>query len=212
MRFCAISELYLPDQTIIGDIPCPSLRHPTDTGPLNTPQIGSGGAASFPAIHSPPGSCLLLLVLRKPDRLLGIVTRTKKQKRKKGRQNQRIQLETQLLITTTKMASENASNPAPAPSKLSYSTDPALYIYTSLTAGSSHIVTATSRLETILRANKVPFKAIDLATDEKARMLWGRRSGKDESGRVRKLPGLVQEGTILGVGLFPSHLFSTMRY
>lgn len=88
---------------------------------------------------------------------------------------------------------------APAPAKSSYSTDPALYIYTSLTAGSSHIVTATSRLETILKANRVPFKAIDLATDEKARMLWGRRAGKDESGRVRKLPGLVQMGLVLGV-------------
>lgn len=81
----------------------------------------------------------------------------------------------------------------------SYSTDPALYLYTSLTAGSSHIVTATSRLETILRANRVPFKAIDIATDEKARMLWGRRAGKDESGRLRKLPGLVQMGIVLGV-------------
>ncbi|KAI1134544.1 hypothetical protein F5Y05DRAFT_398325 [Hypoxylon sp. FL0543] len=80
----------------------------------------------------------------------------------------------------------------------SYSTDPALYLYTSLTAGSSHIVTATSRLETILRANRVPFKAIDIATDEKARMLWGRRAGKDESGRLRKLPGLVQMGLVLG--------------
>ncbi|ROT39720.1 hypothetical protein SODALDRAFT_331833 [Sodiomyces alkalinus F11] len=79
-----------------------------------------------------------------------------------------------------------------------YSTDPALYIFTSLTAGSSHIVTATSRLETILRANRVPFKAVDIAVDEKARMLWGRRAGKDESGRVRKLPGLVQEGLVLG--------------
>jgi len=87
---------------------------------------------------------------------------------------------------------------APAASSASYSTDPALYIYTSLTAGSSHIVTATSRLETILRANRVPFKAIDIATDEKARMLWGRRAGKDESGRVRKLPGLVQMGIVLG--------------
>ncbi|ORY66282.1 uncharacterized protein BCR38DRAFT_429784 [Pseudomassariella vexata] len=84
------------------------------------------------------------------------------------------------------------------PAKTSYSTDPALYIYTSLTAGSSHIVTATSRLETILRANRVPFKAIDVATDEKARMLWGRRAGKDESGRLRKLPGLVQMGMVLG--------------
>lgn len=82
----------------------------------------------------------------------------------------------------------------------SYSTDPALYIYTSLTAGSSHIVTATSRLETILRANRVPFKAIDIATDEKARMLWGRRAGKDENGRARKFPALVQEGLVLGVG------------
>ncbi|KAI1432384.1 hypothetical protein GGR50DRAFT_697080 [Xylaria sp. CBS 124048] len=80
----------------------------------------------------------------------------------------------------------------------SYSSDPALYIYTSLTAGSSHIVTATSRLETILRANRVPFKALDIAVDEKARMLWGRRAGKDAAGRVRKLPGLVQMGMVLG--------------
>lgn len=82
-----------------------------------------------------------------------------------------------------------------------YSTDPALYIFTSLTAGSSHIVTATSRLETILRANRVPFKAVDIATDQKARMLWGRRAGKDDGGRLRKLPGLVQEGLVLGVCL-----------
>lgn len=80
----------------------------------------------------------------------------------------------------------------------SYSTDPALYLYTSLTSGSSHIVTATSRLETILKANKIPFKALDIATDEKARMLWGRRAGKDESGRARKLPGLVQMGLVVG--------------
>ncbi|KAI4602713.1 hypothetical protein KJ359_007931 [Pestalotiopsis sp. 9143b] len=105
-------------------------------------------------------------------------------------------------------AEASASTPAPAPAKKkaseggpvkkSYSTDPALYIYTSLTAGSSHIVTATSRLETILKANRVPFKALDIAVDEKARMLWGRRAGKDESGRVRKLPGLVQMGMVLG--------------
>ena len=81
----------------------------------------------------------------------------------------------------------------------SYSSDPTLYLYTSLTSGSSHIVTATSRLETILRANRVPFKGLDLATDEKARMLWGRRSGKDETGRVRKLPALVQMGLVVGV-------------
>jgi hypothetical protein len=90
-----------------------------------------------------------------------------------------------------------------------YSTDPALWIFTSLTAGSSHIVTATSRLETILRANRVPFKAVDLATDSKARMFWGRRAGKDESGRVRKLPGLVQNGEVLGVGRLASQAGSS---
>ncbi|KAK4648357.1 uncharacterized protein QC761_109340 [Podospora bellae-mahoneyi] len=97
------------------------------------------------------------------------------------------------------MASESSAPATAAPAApQTYSTDPALYIYTSLTAGSSHIVTATSRLETILRANRVPFKAIDIAVDEKARMLWGRRAGKDASGRQRKIPGLVQEGLVLG--------------
>jgi len=79
-----------------------------------------------------------------------------------------------------------------------YYSDPALYLYTSLTSGSSHIVTATSRLETILKANKIPFKALDIATDEKARQIWGRRAGKDETGRARKMPGLVQEGFVVG--------------
>lgn len=74
----------------------------------------------------------------------------------------------------------------------SYSSDPTLYLYTSLTAGSSHIITATSRLETILKANRIPFRALDVATDEKARMLWGRRS------KGRKLPGLVRCGMIVG--------------
>lgn len=89
-----------------------------------------------------------------------------------------------------------------------YSDDPILYLYTSLTAGSSHIVTATSRLETILRANRIPFKGLDVATDEKARMLWGRRAGKDEGGRQRKLPGLVQMGLVLGVS-FPLGLYKS---
>lgn len=82
-----------------------------------------------------------------------------------------------------------------------YYDDPHLYLFTSLSSGSSQIVTATSRLELILKANRVPFKAVDVATDEKARQLWGRRAGKDESGRLRKLPGLVQEGFVVGVSL-----------
>lgn len=112
-------------------------------------------------------------------------------------------------------SSADAAAPAPAPVKKTvrkagaknYSTDPALYIYTSLTAGNRHIITATSRLETILRANRVPFKAIDVATDEKARMLWGRRAGKAADGRARRLPGLVQTGIVLGVSL-PSHHYN----
>lgn len=71
--------------------------------------------------------------------------------------------------------------------------DPRLFLYTSLTAGSSHIITATSRMETILKANRIPFQAVDVATDDKARRLWGRRAGK------RKLPGLVKEGFVIGV-------------
>ncbi|KAL2817200.1 hypothetical protein BJX63DRAFT_441029 [Aspergillus granulosus] len=70
--------------------------------------------------------------------------------------------------------------------------DSTLYLYTSLTAGSSHIITATSRLETILKANKIPFRAIDVATDDAARKLWGRRS------KGKKLPGLVKYGTVVG--------------
>jgi len=71
--------------------------------------------------------------------------------------------------------------------------DPTLYLYTSLTAGSSHIITASSRLETILKAHKIPFRAVDIATDEKARTLWKRRS------KERKLPGLVKYGQVIGV-------------
>lgn len=116
-------------------------------------------------------------------------------------------------------SSADASAPAKAPVKKmvrkagakNYSTDPALYIYTSLTAGNRHIITATSRLETILRANRVPFKAIDVATDEKARMLWGRRAGKAADGRARKLPGLVQTGIVLGVSL-PQSLLQLPRH
>lgn len=54
-------------------------------------------------------------------------------------------------------------------------------------------------METILKANRIPFSGLDLATDEKARMLWGRRAGKDAQGRQRKLPALVQEGLVVGV-------------
>lgn len=79
----------------------------------------------------------------------------------------------------------------PNHSSFSFEDSPTLFLFTSLTAGSSHVITATSRLETILKANRIPFRAIDTATNEKARRIWGRRAGK------KKLPGLVREGWIL---------------
>lgn len=79
----------------------------------------------------------------------------------------------------------------PSHSNFSYEASPQLFLFTSLTAGSSQVITATSRLETILKANRIPFRAVDCATDEKARRIWTRRAGK------RKLPGLVREGWIL---------------
>ncbi|OJD21635.1 hypothetical protein ACJ73_07021 [Blastomyces percursus] len=67
-----------------------------------------------------------------------------------------------------------------------------LYLFTSLTAGSSHIITATSRVETILKANKIPFRAVDVATDEEARTMWRRRS------KGKKLPVLVRDEMVVG--------------
>jgi len=76
---------------------------------------------------------------------------------------------------------------------LSWEEDPNLYLFTSLTAGSSHIITATSRVETILKANRLPFTYIDTATDEGARKLFQRRA------RGKKLPLLVKEGFVIAV-------------
>ncbi|KAF2627799.1 hypothetical protein BU25DRAFT_490966 [Macroventuria anomochaeta] len=70
--------------------------------------------------------------------------------------------------------------------------DPNIYLFTSLTAGSSHIITATSRIETILKANKIPFIGLDTATHELGRKLFQRRAAG------KKLPLLVKEGYVLG--------------
>lgn len=116
----------------------------------------------------------------------------------------------------TPATAEASTAPAPAKKKVlkripgkNYDADPALYIFTSLTAGNMHIVTATSRLETILRANRVPFKATDLSTDQRARVLWGRRAGKTAEGKPRRLPALVQTGDVLGVCCRPAFSPST---
>lgn len=94
-------------------------------------------------------------------------------------------------ITVTKSIPFGQAGMATGADLSEWEKDPRLFLFTSLTAGSSHIVTATSRLETILKANKLPFQAVDTATDEQARKLWGRRGGK------RKLPGLVKEGYVI---------------
>ena len=74
-----------------------------------------------------------------------------------------------------------------------FDNDKTIYLFTSLAAGSSHIVTATSRIETILKANQIPFTYRDTGTDELAKKLFQRRaSGK-------KLPLIVKEGFVLGV-------------
>ena len=77
--------------------------------------------------------------------------------------------------------------------------DKALYLFTSLTSGSSHIVTATNRIETILKSSRIPFSYVDTATDESARKLFQRR------GKGKRLPFLVKEGFVIGdVGPFQS--------
>ncbi|KAF3932687.1 hypothetical protein ABW19_dt0202937 [Dactylella cylindrospora] len=68
-----------------------------------------------------------------------------------------------------------------------------LYLYTSLTSGSSTIITATARMEGFLKAHKVPFKAIDVATDDRARSIWTRRRTAKQT-----LPALVKDGEVLG--------------
>jgi hypothetical protein len=75
----------------------------------------------------------------------------------------------------------------------SWEDDPALYLFTSLTAGSSHIITATSRIETILKAARIPFSYVDTATNEGAKKLFQRRA------RGKKLPLLVKEGFVIAV-------------
>ena len=68
-----------------------------------------------------------------------------------------------------------------------------IFLLTSLTSGSSSIITATSRLEHILTSHKIPFKAVDLATDDKARRLW------QWKGKGKRLPGIAKNGEVLGV-------------
>lgn len=72
------------------------------------------------------------------------------------------------------------------------------FILTSLTSGSSAIVTATSRLQLLFTAHKIPFVAIDVATDVKAKRIWTLRANG------KKLPVVVRNGAVIGVS--PAYL------
>ncbi|KAK6340129.1 hypothetical protein TWF730_001900 [Orbilia blumenaviensis] len=68
-----------------------------------------------------------------------------------------------------------------------------LYIYLSLSSGSSTIDTGLRVLERILKANKIQFSVIDISTDDKARSIWTRRKTPKQ-----KLPALVKDGSVIG--------------
>ncbi|KAK9375331.1 uncharacterized protein V1513DRAFT_457983 [Lipomyces chichibuensis] len=73
--------------------------------------------------------------------------------------------------------------------------DSKVYIYTSFTGGGMfgrNIMTATNRLQLILRSNNIGFEIIDVATNEQAKKLWGRSS------KGKKLPGIVKGKDIVG--------------
>ena len=58
-------------------------------------------------------------------------------------------------------------------------------------------LTAQNRIETLLKANKIKYEIVDLATDERAKKVWRRR------GQGKKLPGVVRmdvdgEETVVG--------------
>lgn len=80
-----------------------------------------------------------------------------------------------------------------------YSTND-IFLLTSLTSGSSAIITATSRLEHLLKSHKIPFKPVDLATDARARRIWSSK------GNGRRLPGVARDGEILGVSCLSRYI------
>lgn len=68
-----------------------------------------------------------------------------------------------------------------------------IWLFVSLSTGNRNMVSNMGRIERILKANKVPFVPIDVATDQKAMQLWRRRA----NGRL--LPGVIKDGDIVGV-------------
>ncbi|KAK9320635.1 hypothetical protein V1517DRAFT_295041 [Lipomyces orientalis] len=82
-----------------------------------------------------------------------------------------------------------------APAASAVDEDSKVYIYTSFTGGGMfgrNIMTATNRLQLILKSNGIAFELVDLATNEQAKKLWARSS------RGKKLPGVVKGKDIVG--------------
>lgn len=71
--------------------------------------------------------------------------------------------------------------------------DSTLYLYDSLLAETSHTIANLSRIETTLAAYDLPYKVIDVTTDDKALELWNSQSNG------RTLPALVKFGRVIGV-------------
>lgn len=71
--------------------------------------------------------------------------------------------------------------------------DSTLYLYDSLSAETSHTIANLSRIETTLAACDVPYKVIDVTTDDKALELW------DSQSNGRTLPALVKFGRVICV-------------
>ncbi|KAK9466900.1 hypothetical protein V1512DRAFT_197412, partial [Lipomyces arxii] len=69
------------------------------------------------------------------------------------------------------------------------------YLYTSFTGGTimgRNMTSLTSNLKLMLTANGIPFEIVDVATDDRARRIWTRRS----NGKL--LPGLVKGEDVVG--------------
>ncbi|KAF3904488.1 hypothetical protein AA313_de0205105 [Arthrobotrys entomopaga] len=80
-----------------------------------------------------------------------------------------------------------------------------LYLFTSLSAGSTSLYTGFAVLDRILKAHRIPFKTIDVATNDAARSIWMRRKGTrqkevdpDYKERPQELPALIKNGQVIG--------------
>lgn len=70
-------------------------------------------------------------------------------------------------------------------------TQPEVFLYTSFCSGTHYIPSDTNRMAHILSSYDIKFQYVDLATNERAKRIWKRRS------HGRRLPGVVRNDEIL---------------